>query len=99
MGVIGWIIFGFVAGLLARAVMPGRDSMGLIATTVLGIIGALAAGWAGQAFGWYGPDSGAGLIAATIGAFVVLFIYNAVVRARRKTPTITRRNDRDRFAA
>src|SRR3954463_1599355 len=75
MSVLGWILFGFVVGLIARAVIPGRDPLGLIGTTVLGIIGALAAGWIGQALGWYGPDEGAGFISATIGAVAVLAIY------------------------
>lgn len=98
MGIFGWIIFGFVVGLLARAIMPGRDNMGFLSTTILGIIGALAAGWLGTALGWYTSDSGAGLIAATLGAVVVLGIYNAAVSKRTK-PGIVDRSDRDRFAA
>jgi uncharacterized membrane protein YeaQ/YmgE (transglycosylase-associated protein family) len=70
-------------GLIARAVMPGRDPMGLIGTTVLGIIGALAAGWIGQALGLYGSEDGAGFVSATIGAVVVLAIYHAATRRRR----------------
>lgn len=98
MGIIGWIIFGFVVGLLARAIMPGRDSMGFGATAVLGILGGLVAGWLGTALGWYTADSGAGLIAATIGAIVVLGIYNAVV-GRRRTRLTDTKSGRDRFAA
>jgi uncharacterized membrane protein YeaQ/YmgE (transglycosylase-associated protein family) len=98
MGILGWIIFGFVVGLLARAVMPGKDNMGLVMTTVLGILGALTAGWIGSALGWYDTNSGAGLIAATIGAIIVLAIYNSVV-GRRRTRSVINRNDRDRFAA
>src|SRR4051794_16865420 len=85
MGILGWILFGFVVGLIARAVVPGRDPLGLIGTTVLGIIGALAAGWIGQAAGWYGPDDGAGFISATIGAVVVLLGYYAVTGRRRRS--------------
>src|SRR4051794_37394956 len=88
MSVFGWIFFGFVVGLLARAVMPGRDPLGLIGTTVLGIIGALAAGWLGQAVGWYRPDEGAGFISATIGAVAVLAAYYAISR-RRKTSSLS----------
>ena len=100
MGVLGWIIFGFIAGLLARAIMPGRDSMGLLATTVLGIIGAVVAGWIGQALGWYDRDSGAGLIAAIVGSIIVLGIYNAVVSRRKNVTSLDRsKKDRDRFAA
>src|SRR3954469_7526199 len=83
MGILGWILFGFVVGLIARAVMPGRDPMGLIGTTVLGIVGALLAGWLGQAIGLYGPDDGAGFVSATLGAVIVLAIYHAVVGRRR----------------
>lgn len=97
MGILGWVIFGLIVGLLARAIMPGRDNMGLIATTILGIVGAVAAGWLGSAIGWYDRDSGAGLIASLVGAVVVLWIYNAAVRGRSRR-SVTR-NDRDRFAA
>ncbi len=89
MGILGWILFGFVVGLIARAVMPGRDPMGLIGTTVLGIVGALAAGWIGQAAGWYGPDDGAGFVSATLGAVIFLAVYYAIQRARmRKKSTV-----------
>ena len=96
MGIVGWIIFGLIVGLLARAIFPGRDQMGLIATTILGIVGAVVAGWAGSALGWYERDSGAGLIASLVGAVVVLWIYNSIARNRSKS-RVTR--DRDRFAA
>ena len=84
MTVLGWILFGFVVGLIARAIRPGRDPMGLIGTTVLGMIGAVLAGWLGQALGWYAPDQGAGFVSATIGAIVVLTIYNMIVGRRRR---------------
>lgn len=98
MSILGWILFGFVVGLIARAVMPGRDPMGLIGTTVLGIVGALLGGWLGQAFGWYGPDDGAGFFAATLGAVAVLLIYNFAVR-RRSVGSRTTSVDKDRWAA
>jgi uncharacterized membrane protein YeaQ/YmgE (transglycosylase-associated protein family) len=85
MSVLGYILFGFVVGLLARAVMPGRDPLGLIGTTILGIIGALAAGWTGRAFGLYAPDDGAGFVSATLGAVVVLAIYHLATRRSRST--------------
>lgn len=85
MGVLGWILFGFVVGLIARAIMPGRDPLGLVGTTLLGIAGALCAGWIGQAFGWYTATDGAGFIAATIGAVAVLAIYYAFTGRRRLT--------------
>jgi uncharacterized membrane protein YeaQ/YmgE (transglycosylase-associated protein family) len=85
MSILGWILFGFVVGLIARAVMPGRDPLGLVGTTVLGIIGALLAGWMGQALGLYTADDGAGFIAATLGAIIVLGVYYMIVgRGRRR---------------
>jgi uncharacterized membrane protein YeaQ/YmgE (transglycosylase-associated protein family) len=95
MNILGWILFGFVVGLIARVVMPGRDPLGLIGTTVLGIIGALLAGWLGSAVGWYRADEGAGFIAATIGAVVVLAIYHMVVgRSHRGGGSIADRTNR-----
>lgn len=95
MNILGWILFGFVVGLIARVIMPGRDPLGLIGTTVLGIIGALLAGWLGQAVGWYRADEGAGFISATIGAIVVLAIYHmAVGRSRRGGGSISDRTNR-----
>jgi uncharacterized membrane protein YeaQ/YmgE (transglycosylase-associated protein family) len=87
MGILGWILFGFVVGLIARAVMPGRDPMGLIGTTVLGIFGAVLAGWIGQAIGLYGSEDGAGFVAATLGAVVVLAIYHGMMRRKRVAPS------------
>jgi uncharacterized membrane protein YeaQ/YmgE (transglycosylase-associated protein family) len=99
MGVLGWILFGFVVGLIARAVMPGRDPLGLIGTTVLGIVGALLAGWLGQAMGWYGPDDGAGFVAATLGAVIVLALYHLIVGRRRGIGRGTSARDDFRNAA
>jgi len=74
------LIVGFVAGLLARFLSPGPNNpSGFIMTIVLGIIGAFLATFVGQAIGHYGPDQGAGFITATIGAIVVLFIWNRLV--------------------
>jgi uncharacterized membrane protein YeaQ/YmgE (transglycosylase-associated protein family) len=72
------VIVGFVVGLIARAVMPGDQKLGLIMTAVLGIVGALVAGFLGQAMGWYQPGEPAGFIASVVGALVVLFIYMKV---------------------
>jgi uncharacterized membrane protein YeaQ/YmgE (transglycosylase-associated protein family) len=80
MGFLWIIIVGFVAGIIARLLSPGpNDPKGFILTTVLGIAGAFLATFLGQMIGWYRPDQGAGFIAATIGAVVVLFIWNRLV--------------------
>jgi uncharacterized membrane protein YeaQ/YmgE (transglycosylase-associated protein family) len=79
-GLIWIIIIGFVAGLIARFLSPGPNNpSGFILTTVLGIIGAFLATLIGQAIGHYSADQGAGFITATIGALVVLFIWNRLV--------------------
>ena len=79
---IGIIVIGFVAGIIARFLAPGSNNpSGFILTTLLGIAGAFVATFIGQAIGHYGPDQGAGFITATIGALVVLFIWNRLVAA------------------
>lgn len=85
MGVLGWVLFGFAVGLIARAVLPGRDPMGVVGTTLLGVLGASLGGWLGAALGWYRTDQGAGFVAATLGAVLVLFIYNSVIRRKSRT--------------
>ena len=79
-----WIlIVGLVAGIIARLLSPGPNNpSGFILTIVLGIVGAFLATFIGQMIGWYGPNQGAGFITATIGALVVLFIWNRLVAAR-----------------
>jgi uncharacterized membrane protein YeaQ/YmgE (transglycosylase-associated protein family) len=78
MGIIWSIVIGFIVGVLARAVMPGRDSMGFVFTTLLGIVGALIAQLLGQGLGLYGENEPAGFIAAVIGAMLVLFVARSV---------------------
>ena len=74
------LIIGLVAGILARLLSPGPNNpSGFILTVVLGIAGAFLATFVGQAIGHYGPNQGAGFITATIGALVVLFIWNRLV--------------------
>ena len=82
MGVIWTIVIGFIVGLLARFVMPGDDKMGIIMTTILGVVGSLAATYIGQMMGWYVAGEGAGFVASVVGALVLLFVYNTV---RKKT--------------
>jgi len=74
-GVLGWILFGLIVGVIAKLVMPGRDPGGIIVTMALGIAGALIAGFIGRALGWYRPDEAAGFIMATLGAVLLLFVY------------------------
>ena len=80
MGILWVIIIGFVAGLIARWLAPGPNNpVGFLLTTALGIAGAFVATYIGQAVGWYRLDQGAGLIAATLGAVVVLFVWHRLV--------------------
>ena len=82
-GIIGWIVIGLLAGGMAKLLMPGRDPGGCIVTILLGIAGALLAGFLGRAVGWYGPgDQGAGFVAAVVGAFVILLVYRLILRRR-----------------
>jgi uncharacterized membrane protein YeaQ/YmgE (transglycosylase-associated protein family) len=79
-GIIWIIVIGFVAGLVARLLSPGPNKpAGFILTTVLGIVGAFLATFIGQSVGWYRLDQGAGFIGATVGALIVLFIWNRLV--------------------
>jgi uncharacterized membrane protein YeaQ/YmgE (transglycosylase-associated protein family) len=86
MGGFLWIVLiGFVAGIIARLVSSAPNKpTGFILTTVLGIVGAFLATFVGQAVGWYAPDQGAGFIAATVGAIVVLFIWGRIAAARAR---------------
>ncbi len=81
-GLFGWIIIGAVAGVLAKWIMPGRDPGGCVVTILLGIAGALLAGFIGNAVGWYSQGQAGGFIAATLGAIVILFIYRMIARRR-----------------
>ena len=81
-GFFGWIVIGALAGIIAKAIMPGRDPGGCIVTILLGVAGALLAGFLGNTLGWYDQGEGAGFIAAIIGAIVILFIYRLVARRR-----------------
>jgi uncharacterized membrane protein YeaQ/YmgE (transglycosylase-associated protein family) len=80
------VIVGFVVGLIARAVLPGTQSLGIILTVVLGIAGSLVAGLAGQALGWYQPGEAAGFISSVIGAIVVLWVYGKVTNKTAPPP-------------
>jgi uncharacterized membrane protein YeaQ/YmgE (transglycosylase-associated protein family) len=82
-GIIGWIVIGGVAGAIAKLLMPGRDPGGCIITVLLGIAGALIAGWLGRELGWYEAGEGAGFLAAIVGAFMLLLVYRVVAGRRR----------------
>lgn len=75
LGVLGWIVFGLIVGAIAKLVMPGRDPGGILVTMMLGIAGALVAGFLGKSLGWYGAGEAAGFVMATLGAVLLLFIY------------------------
>ena len=79
---LAWIVIGGLAGAIAKLLMPGRDPGGCIITILLGIAGALLAGFVGHAIGWYEAGEGAGFVAAIVGAFVILLIYRLVLRRR-----------------
>ena len=80
MHIIGTIIIGFLAGVVAKFLTPGRDPGGFIVTTLLGIAGAFVATYLGQAVGWYRADEGAHFIGAVVGAIIVLAVYNMLIR-------------------
>jgi uncharacterized membrane protein YeaQ/YmgE (transglycosylase-associated protein family) len=82
-GILGWIVIGGIAGAIAKLLMPGKDPDGCIITILLGIAGALLAGFLGKTIGWYSEGEGAGFIAAIVGAFVILLIYRLVLSRRR----------------
>ena len=84
MSILWTIVIGFIAGIIAKFLMPGpNEPSGFILTTILGIVGAFVATFLGQAMGWYGPNEGAGIIGAIVGAIIVLAIYGFVARRNR----------------
>ena len=79
MGILWTIIIGFIAGVIAKFIMPGdNEPSGFIMTTILGIVGAFVASYLGRGLGWYSPGGGAGLIGAVVGAIIVLFVYGLI---------------------
>jgi uncharacterized membrane protein YeaQ/YmgE (transglycosylase-associated protein family) len=83
MGILWTIIIGFIAGVIAKFIMPGpNEPSGFILTTILGIVGAFVATFLGQALGWYRPGEGAGLIGAIMGAIIVLLVYGMIANRR-----------------
>ena len=79
MGSLIWtIVIGFVVGLVARALKPGNDSLGIVMTSILGIVGAYAASFIGKTMGWYADGEATGFIAAVVGAVLLLFIVGMI---------------------
>lgn len=78
------IIIGFVAGAVAKLIMPGKDPGGFIVTIVLGVAGALLATFLGRLIGWYEPGKSAGFIAAVVGAIILLVVYRLI---KKKQPS------------
>jgi uncharacterized membrane protein YeaQ/YmgE (transglycosylase-associated protein family) len=86
MGILWTIIIGFIAGVIAKFIMPGdNEPSGFILTTILGIVGAFVATFLGQALGWYSPGEGAGLIGAVVGAIILLVVYGLVAGRQRRS--------------
>ena len=84
MGIFWTIVIGFVAGVVAKFLMPGKNEpQGFVLTTILGIVGAFVASYLGQAVGWYSPGQGAGLIGAIVGAVIVLFVWGLISKNRQ----------------
>jgi uncharacterized membrane protein YeaQ/YmgE (transglycosylase-associated protein family) len=82
MVILSWIVFGLVAGFIAKLLMPGRDPGGFIVTILLGIAGALVGGFIGRAMGFYGPGQSAGWLMSILGAIILLALYRMLVRSR-----------------
>ena len=84
MHILGTIIIGFIAGVVAKLITPGdnHEPQGFILTTALGIVGAFVATYLGQALGWYGADQNAGFIGATVGAVLILLAWGLIQKAR-----------------
>ena len=83
MGILSWIVFGLVVGIISKLLMPGRDPGGFIVTILLGIAGALLGGFVGRAMGFYGPNEPAGWLMSIGGAILLLVIYRVVIGRRR----------------
>jgi uncharacterized membrane protein YeaQ/YmgE (transglycosylase-associated protein family) len=82
MGILSWILFGLVIGVIAKLLMPGRDPGGFIITILLGIAGALIGGFLGRTMGLYETNQGAGWIMSILGAVILLALYRMMVRRK-----------------
>jgi uncharacterized membrane protein YeaQ/YmgE (transglycosylase-associated protein family) len=84
-GILGWILFGLIVGIIAKLIMPGRDPGGIIVTMLLGIVGAVLGGFVGRSLGFYGPQQAAGWLMSIVGAIVVLMLYRVLAGRSRTT--------------
>lgn len=82
LSIIGWIVFGLIVGVIAKLLMPGPDTGGIIVTTLLGVAGAILGGVVGRLFGFYGPGDVAGFLMSILGAVLILFVYRRVRTVR-----------------
>jgi len=84
-GWLWWILAGLLAGAIAKLIMPGRQGGGCLMTLLLGLAGAVLAGWLGQKYGYYEPGQGAGFLAAILGAIVILIIYRLIIAVTNRS--------------
>jgi uncharacterized membrane protein YeaQ/YmgE (transglycosylase-associated protein family) len=82
MGILGWIVFGLIVGIVAKLFMPGRDPGGLIVTALLGVVGAVIGGFIGRSLGLYGPEDSAGFFMALLGSLLLLAVYRMMAGRR-----------------
>jgi uncharacterized membrane protein YeaQ/YmgE (transglycosylase-associated protein family) len=85
LALVSLVLFGFVVGVIAKLLMPGRDPGGFLVTILLGIAGAVIGGFLGQLFGWYGPEDRGGFVAAVIGSIVLLGLYRMTLGNKART--------------
>ncbi len=89
MGFLWTLIIGLVVGAIAKLIMPGRDPGGIIVTMLIGVAGAMLAGFLGRAMGWYSDaGTGPGIIASIIGALILLFLYRLFTGRKGRTTTV-----------
>jgi uncharacterized membrane protein YeaQ/YmgE (transglycosylase-associated protein family) len=82
-GIVGWIVFGLIVGVIAKLLMPGRDPGGMIVTMLIGVAGAVVGGFIGRTMGLYGPQDAAGIFMSILGAVLLLFAYRKLARPRQ----------------
>ena len=88
MGILGWIVFGLIVGVVAKFLTPGRDPGGFIVTILIGIVGALLGGFIGRAIGLYREDDPVGFVMAVIGSIVLLLLYRMFTGGSRRRLTV-----------